>query len=502
MRTLLLNIFVWLMLCFSITLPAQEKSSKVDVCPEPAWSEGTSQEYLPLRKLSVSCADAKGIAWAKKHLKSWYGKSMPEVVAGSRSTSSLGDEAYELSVAENEVQVVARTLQGVRYALYSLRQMAIPQRNTLKVQEWIVPKVSIKDQPSLPFRGIHMCWFNETQPWEVERFIRLAAYYKLNYAVVESWGTFRSSVAPWYGWPDGTMTKKEIKRLRRIADDLGITLIPQINVFGHATASRGGAGKHSTLEFNPQYQPLFEPINGWNWCLSNPETRKMLTSIISEMHEAFGNPPYFHIGCDEATPPSCPNCTSRPYSELFLEHIKAMNDVISSRGAKAMMWHDMLLEHGDPRWKGFYANGTHETAAGFLNFPRDIVICDWHYSFAKEAYPTLDYFKSLGFQVLTCPWADQGGIIAQGKYASKAGLDGILGTLWHHYFGENMVNIFFNLSNVAWNSHSSFSMGNGFGYGEYMRHHLRQVGWDMHLKDSRQTGIYQDEMPPIPALTN
>ena len=55
---------------------------------------------------------------------------------------------------------------------------------------------------------------------EIERSVRLAAYYKLNYAVIESWGTFRSDVAPWYGWPDGTMTKQEVARLKEIADDL------------------------------------------------------------------------------------------------------------------------------------------------------------------------------------------------------------------------------------------------------------------------------------------
>ena len=219
-----------------------------------------------------------------------------------------GYSYYDLEVTAGEVKITARTLQGVRYALYSLRQMAIPQRGTLQVEGWILPQVTIHDKPSLDFRGIHMCWFHESKPWEIERLIRLAAYYKLNYAVVESWGSFRSDVAPWYGWPDGSMTKKELKRLRKIADDLGITLIPQINVFGHATMSRGGAGKHAALEFNPQYQPLFEPVNGWNWCLSNPETRKLLQDLIVEQLEAYGNPPYFHIGCDEALPPSCPAC--------------------------------------------------------------------------------------------------------------------------------------------------------------------------------------------------
>jgi len=501
MKRKTITLFLCAALCISVEARAEE-TERVAICPEPAWSQVKGKDYLPLEKLSIACNDKNACLWAKKHLKAWYGKLMPEVSPANRGIPTMDDEAYELNVLDGEVQVTAKTLQGVRYALYSLRQMAIPQRDTKEVEGWIVPKASIKDQPGLSFRGTHICWFHETQPWEIERFIRLAAYYKLNYAVIESWGTFQSDVAPWWGWPDGKMTKKEVKRLRRIADDLGITLIPQVNVFGHATASRGGAGKHATLEFNPRYQPLFEPLNGWNWCISNPETRKVLTSIIAEMHEAFGNPPYFHIGCDEASTPTCPNCTSRSYSELFLEHIKAIHDAISARGAKAMMWHDMLLKRGDARWSGFYANGTTETAAGLLKFPRDIVICDWYYGGAKDAYPTLDYFKGLGFEVLTCPWTDKSGIMAQGRYAHNAGLDGILGTLWHHYFGDYLVNNYFTLSNAGWNAKSSFSMKDGWGYGDFVRQHLRQIGWDMKLKDSRQTGIYFDEMPPEPALTN
>lgn len=483
-------------------LAATVHAGNVVICPEPASCERVKSEYVPLGKVSVACDDKTAGHWAERHLKEWYGKRAPVVVTSTRAVDPMGEEAYELDVKEDEVAITAQTLQGVRYALYSLRQIAIPKRGTRKVEGWIVPQVRIKDQPDLAFRGIHICWFHETKPWEVERLIRLAAYYKLNYAVVEPWGSFRSDVAPWYGWPDGSMTKKEVKRLKRIADDLGITLIPQINVFGHATASRGGVGKHAGLELNPEYQPLFEPVNGWNWCLSNPETRKLLVSLIAEMHEAFGNPPYFHIGCDEALAPTCPECTSRPYSELFLEHIKAMNDAISARGAKTMMWHDMLLQKGDKRWAGFYANGTPETAAGFLKFPRDIIICDWYYGGGKESYPTLDYFKDQGFQVLTCPWDNKSGIISQGRYASRAGIDGILGTTWHHNFGSALADIYFHLAQVAWKAQSSFGTDGSVGYGEYVRHHLRQIGWDMRTKDPRHTGLFYDELPPEPFLNN
>ena len=467
------------------------------VCPEPASCEISATEYCPLETVRIGCPDRSAGQWAASHLEEWYGAYAPAVKVSSLKKSGLGPEDYELTVSEKGVEINAGTLQGVRYALYSLRQIAIPKRGTVKVEGWIVPKSVIKDSPALAFRGIHICWFHETEAWEVERLVRMAAYYKMNYAVIESWGSFRSDIAPWYGWPDGTMTKQEVARIKAIADDLGITLIPQINVFGHATMSRDGAGKHAALDINPEYQPLFEPSAGWNWCLSNPEARKLLTALIGEQLKAFGNPPFFHIGGDEAEAPSCPDCIGIPYSELFLNHIKAMNEAVRANGARTMMWHDMLLERGDPRWNGFYANGTPETAAGFLDFPRDIIICDWFYGGAKDDYPTLEYFKSLGFKTLTCPWLDRGGIRAQGLSARGGKADGILGTLWHHYFGEDLVNIYLTLANSAWNAGAE----NHAGRHQFLSH-LRQVGWDMKVKDPRHTGIYYDELPPEPVLNN
>lgn len=467
------------------------------IFPIPIEFEVSSTDYVVLDKVTLTCTDSQAQEWAEKHLKEWYGKCRPAVEFSSGKVAVTEDEGYTLVVDESGVRISALTLQGARYALYSLRQLAIPQRGVAEVNGWIVPKTNIKDSPKMNFRGVHICWFHETEPWEVERLIRLAAYYKMNYAVIESWGTFRSDVAPWFGWQDGTMTKKEIKRLKAIADDLGITLIPQINVFGHAAQARSHAGKHATLDVDSKYQPLFEPLAGWNWCLSNPETRKLLQALIKERYEAFGHPPFFHIGCDEANKPSCPDCASQSYSKLFVEHIKAMNDTISSLGARTIMWHDMLISW-EPRWNGFVTNGTKETAEGFLKLPRDIIVADWYYGGAKSEYPTIDYFKSHGFSVLASPWNTVEGIKAQCQYAHKSGIMGVLGTTWHYYYGQEMYKIYYTLSNMMWNVESQVQPNEIEMF--RVQTHIRQIGWDMKLRNPRHGGLYYDEIPPEPFL--
>lgn len=464
------------------------------ITPEPAYSEISPTVYYPLTLIEIECPDAEAVKWAGKHLKGWYGKLAPEVRVSVVADTGLGEEAYDLIVGQDKVSIKAQTLQGVRYALYSLRQIAMPERGGEDFDRYIAPKCVVRDSPALSFRGIHICWFHEREPWEIEKMIRLAAYYKINYAVIESWGTYKSKVAPWYGWPDGTMTNKEIARLKKIADDLGITLIPQINVLGHASMSRGGPGKHSALDFHPEYQHLFEP-DTWNWCISNPACRKLLVDLIEERMEAFGNPPFFHIGADEAHDPSCPACINQPYSELMMDHINTMCETIRKKGARPMMWHDMLLERDDPRWKGFKAHGTPETAAGLLKFPKDVVICDWYYEEVQESYPTMDHFKSLGFTTLTCPWNHTEGTMSMGKYAREGHADGMLGTMWHHDFGKDFVKGYLYLANSAWNAGAKWKRNQ-------VKIHLRHILWDMKVKDYKRTGTYIYELPDEYYLDN
>lgn len=470
------------------------------VCPEPQRYEISRTEYLPFESLSIVCSDIAAQDWAKSHLKQWYGKFAPQVSGAKGKTAMMGEEEYRIKIDKGGVKVTAKSLQGVRYALYTLRQLAIPSRGTEKVEGWIVPKSEIEDKPEMGFRGMHLCWFRETKAWEIERQIRLAAYYKFNYVVIESWGAYRSKVAPWWGWRDGEMTIKEIKRLKAIADDLGVTLIPQLNIFGHATLARHGTGKHAALDLKPEYQPYFEPLAGWNWCLSNPKTKILHKALIKEMYEVFGCPPYFHIGCDEASAPSCPECVKSSYSTLFADYVKEISSYVKSLGAKSLMWHDMLLDKGEGKWE--YAKGTKETASLLRELPRDIIICDWYYRKPLESYPSLDHFKALGFEVLTCPWDNNKGTLSLLSYAHKLGLKGVLGTLWHHNHGRWLLDIYFLVANRAWNSDSSLAVYGSIYNNHYAIHtHLRHIGWDMKNKNPRHAGVFYDELPPEPYQT-
>jgi len=474
----------------------------------PAPSEMTFESNVVLRldaeqDVTVRCPEAAAAVWVRDHLRLWF--AFEPKVAGRTEAVALPEEGYRLSARPEGIVVEAKTLAGVRYALFTLRQIAERNSEGATVTGYRLPACTIEDAPTLRFRGVHFCWMPEMSADFVEREIRLAAAYKFNTVVLEPWGVYRSERHPWFGWPEGMMTKEAIARLVVVARDLGVTLVPQFNVFGHASASRSCTGKHAALDFGPERQCLFEPggswSSGWNWCLSNPEAVRTVRELVVEMHEAFGNPPYFHIGCDEADAPSCASCRGADYSVLVAAHITEIARILKARGTRTMMWHDMLLRSGDPRWKGFYANGSAATAKLVETLPKDIIVCDWYYGndaggqMAEKdrkslvgTYPTLDYFaKTCGFDTVTCPWEERGGIRAQAKYACEQGLFGVLETTWHHFGGERFPDMIQLSSCGAW--------GRGEKRG---RAHFatvwRQCGWDMKAPSYRESGWYDTQV--------
>ncbi|MDD4017295.1 MAG: family 20 glycosylhydrolase [Kiritimatiellae bacterium] len=479
--------------------PLNEKEARIiksRLTPAPQSVTLTDGPDVVLDKtLKVTLACAKDGPLAVKQtaetFAAWFGVK-PDLRAVTSDRAPQKADAYRMTASKGTLAIEAADAGGARNALRTLRQLAEPVRGTREVTAHFVPELVIDDAPAMAFRGFHICWFPENTPVQIERFIRLAAYYKMNRVVLEPWGTFVSEAHPELAWPGSTMTKMEIRRLVKIAEGLGVTLIPQFNLFGHASGSRGCSGKHTILDFHPELQPLFEPF-GWTWCLSNPETAKLIEEVVVELHEAFGRPPYFHAGCDEAGDmATCQACRRSDYAAVVQKFLARIHGTLAGRGCKMMIWHDMLLQAGDPRWKGFYANGSNQAEVMLDALPRDIIICDWYYGAPNKegAWPTLRYFKAKGFPVLACPWEDLAGYRGLSVAVQKENLDGMLCTAWHHLYGNNMMQIYFRAAHATWGTLPT---------GGYERlafaQHLRQVGWDVPVKTYGDTGTFNSQLP-------
>ena len=161
-----------------------------------------------------------------------------------------------------------------------------------------------------------------------------------------------------------------------------------------------------------------------------------------------------------------------------------------------MIWHDMLLDKGDPRWKGYVKHGSKFTATLADTLPKDVIICDWQYFDMKEknnAWPTMAYFKEKGFPVAGCPWTNYKAMKPMADYIAKIGGFGFIETTWHHLRGDDWVQMYKSGSAAAWGTcvpprtpMYDIAFGNA----------LRLVGHDMKVTDYLDTGHLNEQVPP------
>ncbi len=410
-----------------------------------------------------------------------------------RKADAPEGEAYKIRASGSLVTLSASNFTGIRYACNTLRQLAEVHSKTRGFSYYSIPETEIDDAPVMAFRGLHLCWFPETEAVQIEQYIRWAAYYKFNHVILEFWATFPFTSHPEFNWQEYSATPGDIRRLVDLGQELGITLIPQLNIFGHASGSRGGSGKHAPLDFHPEFQSLFEP-NGWVWCLSNPATRELLTDIVLETFEAFNYPPLYHIGGDEADGAGeCRLCRRSDYKALLIDHLTYFHKLLAEKDCRMMMWHDMLIQRNDPRWQRYVANGTPRMEGVLEALPKDIIICDWQYGSPgeDETWPTMSHFKNQGFQVLACSWNKVDNIKSLGETVGKNGLDGLLCTTWHGPSYNQLLSIITHGAQATWSTPPYKYVDRTMA----MRH-LRQIGWDIPIKNYKNTGIHEWQVRP------
>ena len=374
--------------------------------------------------------------------------------------AELADEAYRISITTQCLTIDAATINGLRHAFRTLRMLVEPERGTRQLTgTWILPEVFIDDAPALPFRGLHLCVFPENRFEDFAKKIHYAAYLKFNVIVIEFWGTFPFQSHPELCWSELAGNREQWAELiRDMRENEGVTLVPQFNVLGHAPNSRGGTAQHVVLNRHPELEPLFEP-DGWCWCLTNPHTMKLLDEAVCELHDFFGCPPYFHIGCDEADSIGlCTECRKHPVADLISNHITHFRDLFAARGARIIMWHDMLLNRSDKRWEHYCAMGRdyQHLENMYKTIPQDTIIADWEYGYHFDkikgdvTYPTTLFFKENGFDTLVCPWRNPNVIRSLGALACREKLFGILETTWHIFYGPEMKGMFYETAQAAW----------------------------------------------------
>lgn len=300
--------------------------------------------------------------------------------------SALGTEGYRLSVTPRQINIRANTTQGMFYAVQSLLQIMPPDIFSTvplrKKSAWKIPCVEIEDKPRYSYRGLHLDVSRHFQPISViKKYIDLLAMYKMNtfhwhltddqgwrieikkYPKLTEIGSKRKqtligslSEKPerYDGKPHGGFyTQEQIKEVVTYAQERCVTIIPEIEMPGHALAALAA---YPELSCDPSKN--YEVATKWGvfedvFCPTD-KTFDFLQDVLSEVMELFPAK-YIHIGGDESPKEAwkqskfCQDLIKKEglkdEHELQSFFIKRIEKFINSKGKNIIGW-DEILEGG------------------------------------------------------------------------------------------------------------------------------------------------------------
>ncbi|MCL7753500.1 family 20 glycosylhydrolase [Polaribacter sp. Z022] len=211
------------------------------------------------------------------------------------------NESYSLDIQKDKILINAKTDVGVLRGLETLLQLVNFNKN-----EYYFEGVSIKDSPRFVWRGLMIDAARHFQPVAViKRNLDAMASVKLNvfhWHLTDDQG-FRveSKVFPKLQEiaADGLFyTQEQIKDVVKYASNLGIRVVPEFDVPGHASAilaAYPALGSKDNYKYNVErYSGVFDPtLNP-----SKEVTYLFLETLFREIAPLFPDE-YFHIGGDE-----------------------------------------------------------------------------------------------------------------------------------------------------------------------------------------------------------
>ncbi len=280
----------------------------------------------------------------------------------------LGKEGYQLTVTAQAIRISAATQAGLFYGVQTLRQLLPPQvfsAAAAKDVAWSVPCVTIEDTPRFAWRGLMLDSGHDFQRKEfVLRFIDLMALHKFNlfHWHLTDLGTWSIEIKgrhalldPNTRGPDvkpGFYTQDEIREVVRYAAQRHITIMPEIDMPGHATPALIA---YPELDCPlPRVDKNGKPARPWEFCIGNEKTFAFLEEVLSQVVELFPGA-YIHIGGDECPKDrwlKCPLCQARMKAEslknggeLQSYFIRRIEKFLQSKGKRMIGW-DEILEGG------------------------------------------------------------------------------------------------------------------------------------------------------------
>jgi hexosaminidase len=430
-----------LLIAFVLSVPslfhAQQSSlpATYPVIPKPASLEARPGTFVINEGTRVMVEEKSAVlgdlaAFLAARLGQSTGYTLP-VVTGGRSQGlknvillaltggkeHQGAEGYELTVNGDRVRVSGAAPAGVFYGLQTLFQLLpveFEHGSPVYGIRWEIPGVVVRDAPRFSWRGMHLdVGRHFSSKASVMKYIDLLSRYKFNtfhwhltddqgwrveikkYPRLTEVGSWRRETLGDSQPVGGFYTQEEVKEVVAYAGARFITVVPEIEMPGHAFAALASYPELSCTGGPFQVQTVWGVFDDV-FCAGNEKTFAFLEGVLGEVLELFPSL-FIHIGGDECPKTrwkTCPKCQARIAREgLANEHelqsyvIRRIEKFLQSRGRRVIGW-DEILEGGlAPNatvmsWRGI-VGGIEAARAG-----HDVVM-------TPSSHCYLDYYQGL-----------------------------------------------------------------------------------------------------------
>ncbi|QIG50654.1 beta-N-acetylhexosaminidase [Nordella sp. HKS 07] len=326
-----------------------------------------------------------------------------------KHAEGLGPEAYSLRFLPVGATLRASTQSGFLYGLVTLGQVLRGARQY--PETFLFPGVGqISDRPAYGWRGTHLDVARQFYAAdEVRQFLRILAWNKLNrfhwhltddeawriessaYPELNSIGAWRGHglpIPPLFGSspePSGGYYSKDVIRgMVTFAADLGIDIVPEIDVPGHCFAAQ----QSLPWLHDPHETGEYFSIQGYpNNCI-NPageETYRFMETVLDELIELFPSRT-IHVGADEVPADAwsrSPQAKAKlaelqgsGRAELQAHFLRRVQAHLTARGRITGAWEEAAHGGGIDK-ANCYLNGWHsvEINAKLAEEGYDIVVC-------------------------------------------------------------------------------------------------------------------------------
>lgn len=290
---------------------------------------------------------------------------------------SIGDQGYLLFSDNSHLIVAANTGQGLFYGVQTLRQLLRPDGRNL-----ICPAVSIRDWPSMEWRGVQDDISRGPIPTEdfMKRQIRTLASYKVNLFALYMEHVFDFASQPLIAPKEAALTPREINALVDYAKKLYVTVLPEQQTFGHL---------HHMLKYEI-YSDVAERPHGHVLTPTKEQSYDIIKAMYAELVPLFPGP-FLHIGGDETFELGRGQTAGRAaevgLGRVYLEHMQKVGAILQPYHKQLMFWGDIAVKY--PQLLSI--------------LPKDMIAVPWDYDAKPNFDAIIKPYRDAGLRVIVAP---------------------------------------------------------------------------------------------------